>query len=285
MRIVEIIIKIMLVLSVLTGLAQGAENPDELYRQGRFEEAEKAYSESDMNNPKDIRYRYNRGCAAFQKEDYQGATASFSSVLRRAKDDDIKFRASFNLGNSAFKQGDFQTAIHHYRSAVKYNPMDEDSRYNLELALRALEKQKLEKEKEEKQKQEGQQGQEGQDGDQGDGNQEPGSDNKAGKTDSDKEDGNENEAENKKHESGGNKNNEQDKPDQEEQEDLSGQLTGQNDMPENRGEEESEAQARVLMDQNKAQALLDNIKEDPSKIYRFRIPKDKRKGVASGKDW
>ncbi|MCP4665676.1 MAG: hypothetical protein GY849_04840 [Deltaproteobacteria bacterium] len=32
-------------------------------------------------------------------------------------------------------------------------------------------------------------------------------------------------------------------------------------------------------------ALLDNMKEDPAKFFRYRIPKDKRRGVKSGKDW
>ena len=70
------------------------ENPDELYRQGRFAEAEKAYARSDMDHPKDIRYRYNRGCAAYQNGDFQGAMAAFSSVLRRAKDDEMRFKAT-----------------------------------------------------------------------------------------------------------------------------------------------------------------------------------------------
>ncbi|MDB4265000.1 VWA domain-containing protein, partial [bacterium] len=41
--------------------SRAAESPDELYRKGRFAEAEKAYAQSDMDNPKDLRYRYNRG--------------------------------------------------------------------------------------------------------------------------------------------------------------------------------------------------------------------------------
>ena len=45
-----------------------AEQPDDLYREGKFSEAEKAYTKADMDNPRDIRYRYNRGCAAFQNK-------------------------------------------------------------------------------------------------------------------------------------------------------------------------------------------------------------------------
>jgi Ca-activated chloride channel family protein len=44
--------------------ALGATTPDELYRQGKYEDAEKSYAQGDMDHPKDIRYRYDRGCAA-----------------------------------------------------------------------------------------------------------------------------------------------------------------------------------------------------------------------------
>jgi len=54
-----------------------AADADELYRKGDYAEAEKAYKQGDMDNPKDIRFRYNRGCAAFQNSDYKGAAGSF----------------------------------------------------------------------------------------------------------------------------------------------------------------------------------------------------------------
>ena len=149
-------------LQILTGIlffiffcscpALAAENPDKLYGQGRFEEAEKAYSRSDMDNPKDIRYRYNRGCAAYQNSDFKGAMAAFSSVLRRSDNEEIQFKAAYNLGNAAFKEGNFESAVGQYKEALLSNPESEDAKYNLELALRELEK--LKKKKTEKQKKE-----------------------------------------------------------------------------------------------------------------------------------
>jgi len=121
-----------------------SEDPDELYRLDRFAEAEKIYAASDMDNPKDLRYRYNRGCANYQGADYKGATAAFSSVLRRAKDSKTQVKAAYNLGNTAFKQGDFASAVAHYKKAILIDPESENARYNLEIALRGLEKQKKE---------------------------------------------------------------------------------------------------------------------------------------------
>ena len=76
-------------LFLLPAYAAASENPDELYEQGRFAEAEKIYSQKDMDNPKDLRYRYNRGCAAYQSGDYKGALAAFTSVSKRTEQTDV----------------------------------------------------------------------------------------------------------------------------------------------------------------------------------------------------
>ena len=54
------------------------------------------------------------------------------------------------------------------------------------------------------------------------------------------------------------------------------------------GEQEKdpgETDIRAMMDKKKAEALLDNIKENRSKYLRFQVPREKRGGVPSGKDW
>ena len=127
------------------------ENPDELYGQGRFAEAAQGYANRDMDNPKDIRYRYNRGCADYQASDFKGAMAAFSSVLKRTDDPQTRVKAAFNLGNAAFKQKDFASAKAYYQQVIQLDPANENARFNLELALRELEK--AEKREEEKKKQ------------------------------------------------------------------------------------------------------------------------------------
>ena len=131
--------------------ARAAEDPDQLFRKGRFAEAEKAYADLDMDHPKDIRYRYDRGCAAYQKGDYQAAIAAFSSASVRAGDDAMRFKATYNLGNAVFQKGDFAAAADLYRNALRFNPASQDARHNLELSLRKLEQQKKDQEKKDKQ--------------------------------------------------------------------------------------------------------------------------------------
>ena len=277
---------IIFILTLLIGLkALAADDPDSLYKQGKYEEAQKAYSNLDMDNPKDIRFRFNRGCAAFQNSDFKTAAASFSSVLRRTENKDVKFKAAYNLGNTAFKQGDYKSAAEYYKQAINYNPANPDSRYNLELSLREIEKrkkkeqEKQQKEKEQKEKEQQNSGnQEGEENkqDSGDKNKEP-----------DKKSGDRNKAENKEQDGKNHKDTDGGKgrqPEQKEPKDLSGDLKATGNMPEQK-EERTQEQAGSSLDKKRAEAILDNLKEDRSKFLRFQVPEDKQEGVRSGKDW
>lgn len=253
---------------ILSAVALAAEDPDELYRQGRFTEAEKAYMHLDMDHPKDIRFRYNRACAAYQSSDYKGATAAFSSVLRRAKDNETRFKTAYNLGNTAFKQGDFATAVAYYKQAITYNPRNEDAGYNLELALIQQEKQKKNKTKDQKK-----QSEEGSSQPQDKENKSK--DSKEGK-DSDKQ--SQDKTSEQKASQG---------QDQQDKKDRSGDLKPLQAMPEggNAGGDTNTGQAMSAIDRKKAESLLDNLKEDRSRFMRFQVPEDKRYGVQSGKEW
>ena len=272
---------------VLSAPCLAAESPDELYRQGRFAEAEKAYARSDMDNPKDIRYRFNRGCAAYHNADFKEASAAFSSVLKRSDNEEIQFKAVYNLGNTAFKKGDFESAVAQYKEAILLNPENEDAKYNLELALRELEK--LKKKKSEAQKKTDQK-KSGQSKDKGDrtksGENKEGSDQNQSqekdqrKGDAKKQSGKKEDSKQKKDESTG----EGQRAEQEPPRDLSGELTPLQDIPDH-DKDQTRGQTGAMLDRKKAEALLDNLKEDRSRFLRFQIPEDKKRGVPSGKDW
>lgn len=250
------------------GRAQAADDPDQLYRKGRFAEAEKAYADLDLDHPKDVRYRYDRGCAAYQKGDYPAAVAAFSSAIVRAGDDTMKFKATYNLGNAVFQQGDFAAAADLFRSALRLDPANGDARYNLELSLRKLEQQKKDQEKKDQDKKQSQKqdsadkkdggekdkGQKG-DGEKGEGKQEP----SPGEQQADNQGGAEK------------------KPD------LSGELKPLNELPENARMDDAANSPATSAERRMAEALLNNVTEDRSHL---RPPgAAKRRSVRSGKDW
>lgn len=238
------------------------EDPDQLYEQGRFAEAAKLYADQDMDNPRDIRYRYNRGCADYQASDFKGAAAAFSSVLKRTDDPETQVKAVFNLGNAAFKKGDFASARVYYQQSIVLDPTNENARFNLELTLRKLEKQK--KQEAEKQKQQQQKDPKKED------------DSQKEKKEGEKKASEDKQPQDKK----------QKKPDQK-------KVKGSEKNP----QQESEPEARkpeppkpeqapvARMQKQKAEALLDNIKEDRARFLKFQVPEGKGRRNPSGKGW
>ena len=49
--------------------------------------------------------------------------------------------------------------------------------------------------------------------------------------------------------------------------------------------EDSAEKPTSIMNKKKAEDLLDQIREDRARFMHFQIPKDKGRGVKSGKDW
>lgn len=249
---------------VCAGRARAGEDPDQLFRKGRFAEAEKAYADLDMDHPKDIRYRYDRGCAAYQKGDYQGAIAAFSSSSIRATDAAMRFKTAYNLGNAVFQQGDFAGAADLFRNALRFNSQSQDARYNLELSLRKLEQQKQDQEKKEKQDKQDKKDQQGKKDQQQGQNNSPDKKNEAG----DKSQG---------------QNPEEGKSGAEKKPDPAGELKPLNELPENKPQQDAANPPASSADRKMAEALLNNVTEDRSHL---RPPEAaRRRAVRSGKDW
>jgi len=277
---------IMAVLIICHGNSVWAnENPEELYQKGHYQKAEQAFIKKDMDHPKDVRNRYNRGCASFQNANYEGASAAFRSALKRTDDKQISFSSAYNLGNSLFKQGDFQGAAQAFKQAIKINPGDEDSKYNYGLALKTIEEnQKKEKEKEKEKQQENQ-----------DQDQEQAQDkNKKKKNDKKKDDPHKQQKQNQNKENQSGQSNERkdqanqdsgqdDQARNKQEQEESAEQTEKSGQPEQNAETSEEYQAGA-MSKNEAEAFLDNIGEDPAAINRLRFHGKEQK-TASGKDW
>ncbi|OGR02003.1 MAG: hypothetical protein A2511_06440 [Deltaproteobacteria bacterium RIFOXYD12_FULL_50_9] len=278
---------VMLLVLCLSGNSRAAEHPDNLYRQGRYKEAMAGYEKLDLDNPKEISYRFNRGCAAYQLKDYQSALAAFTSVYTRAGDNEMRFKAAYNLGNTGFEAGDYRAATDYYKEAIRLNPQSKEARQNLELALHKLEEaKKQEQNKEQEKKDQPNQGQQckrpqgkeaGQDQQKKDGQE---------KQDKQGEQQQQQKAD-QKGDKGDQQQDQADRKSKDDPKDLSGELTAASTAGQlaKKSEEQKEGQQARSVERNKAEALLNNIQEDRSHYLRLQVPEDKQGGGKSGKYW
>lgn len=121
---------------------------NKLYEQKKFQEAEKNYRKSLETKENTVIGNYNLGNTLYQegkteeaKEQYQTAAANKSASA------DQLAKTYHNLGNSYLKSKKFEESIQSYKQALKLNPKDNDTRYNLAYAQSMLRQQQQQQNK------------------------------------------------------------------------------------------------------------------------------------------
>jgi len=206
--------------------------------------------------------------------------------LKRTDDKQITFSSAYNLGNSLFKQGDFQGAAQAFKQSIKINPGDEDSKYNYGLALKTIEENRKKEEEKQQENQEQEQEQnkardkKNKDDQKKDGPHKKQDQNQADQN-QDKEDQSGQSNERKEQ-----ANQDSDQDDQAQNKQEQGESAEQTEKSGQPGQDAgtSEEYQAGAMSKNEAEAFLDNIGEDPAAINRLRFSGKEQK-TASGKDW
>jgi Ca-activated chloride channel family protein len=289
---------------LLAGAAHaGEQDAFALYREGKYEAAAEAFAQKDMENPKEPRWRYNRGVAQMRAGDTEAALAAFSSVLARAKDKKLSFASAFNAGNAAFAGQQYSLAAGYFRQALAARPDDTDAKANLALALWHEKHQEQGQEDDQQGEQQACQddkdSQPGRDKEQGQDSQ-PGGDKEQGQ---DGQPGREGQADEQAQDSSG-------RDGEARQEAMPGEDGGQGQQdPADEGQNQqdadlpgtlatvdqpeeglpsparhSEEKPGERMEQNMASALLDNVAEDPGLMF-WRMRQVSPHAAPSGRTW
>jgi len=72
----------------------------------------------------------------YRQRNFKGAIEYYQKSLKTAKKSTEKGRIKHNLGNAYFEAGDYPKAIESYKDALRLNPSNEKTRYNLNEAIR-----------------------------------------------------------------------------------------------------------------------------------------------------
>lgn len=134
---------------------------NKLYFDSNYVQSTQAYREALKLNPGNYKAHFNLGNALYRSAAeiknskqpifqgkqkvspdslanlvYDEAAQSFGVVANTVSNKDTLHRVWHNIGNCYLQKKDFEQAITAYKKALKYDPKDEDTRYNLAYALK-----------------------------------------------------------------------------------------------------------------------------------------------------
>lgn len=137
------IVFILLLLTAANLMAQKAERNylrrgNRLYKDSTYVDAEINYRKALDANPNSTMAMYNLGNALLYQNKPQEALEQYAAVANIEKDKDNLAKDLHNVGVIWHTQKDYQKAIAAYKDALRKNPHDDETRYNLALAMKML---------------------------------------------------------------------------------------------------------------------------------------------------
>ena len=226
------------------------------FQTGNYNEAEINYRKALDKNPKKQSAQFNLGDALYEQENYEKAAEVFANSHVEKSSDFDKSNTLYNLGNSFLKSNKLEESIAAYKQSLKFNPRNEEARYNLEYARQ-------------KQTQQDQQ------------NQDQNKDDKQDQ-DKDKQDQNKDQQDQNQDQQDPNKDQQNQQQDQQDQQNQDQQKQDQK----NQQGQQNEQQAQKISKKD-AERMLEALKNNEKKTLE-KLKKEKKKNakvIKSEKDW
>jgi len=151
----------LLVIALFFTIHSQAQHPNKLVREGNssyndssYAEAEKHYRDALLKDQNSYAASFNLADAIYKQEKFSESTSLFKALSEKTEDKIEKSKSYHNLGNSLMKEQKIDEAIEAYKNALRNNPNDMDTKYNLAYAqVMKNQQQKQEEQKEDKQDQ------------------------------------------------------------------------------------------------------------------------------------
>ncbi|MFC0603658.1 aerotolerance regulator BatC [Winogradskyella pulchriflava] len=109
-------------------------NANELVEADNYVEAEMEYRKAIAKAPSKAVGSYNLAHSYFRKGSFEEALFRSQEAAKNAKTKDEKHRAFHNIGNILMQEKQCKEAVEAFKNALRNNPTDEETRYNLALA-------------------------------------------------------------------------------------------------------------------------------------------------------
>ena len=118
-----------------------------LSNESDFVSAEMAYRKAISEQPTSVAGMYNLANSYYKKGNYEEALFRHEQAAKTATSKTEKHKAFHNIGNILMQNKKCKEAVEAFKNALRNNPTDDETRYNLGLAKECAEQQKDEEDK------------------------------------------------------------------------------------------------------------------------------------------
>jgi Ca-activated chloride channel family protein len=130
---------------------------NEFYKQQKFAEAEKEFSEALKKEPSNKTVINNLASTQYRLKKNDEAKKQFEKLATGENDNNSKATARYNIGAILSKEKKLEESVEAYKESLRLNPEDKQARENLQKALLELKKKKQPEQKKENKKKKQQQ--------------------------------------------------------------------------------------------------------------------------------
>jgi Ca-activated chloride channel family protein len=124
------------------------------FDKGKYENSEVSYRKALEEESQAFNALFNLGDAMYKQEKYEDAAGEFNGVSQMNTDKINRARTFHNLGNSLLKANKIQESIEAFKNALRNNPADLETKYNLAYAQDLLDQQQQQQQNQNKEQQE-----------------------------------------------------------------------------------------------------------------------------------
>lgn len=110
----------------------------ELYNEEKFAEAESKFMDGLNEEYETFEGHFNLGDAYYKQGKFQEALKAYQSAMALAKEDKQRSKIFHNVGNTFLKDQKVQESIEAYKNALRLDPGDNETKYNLSYALKQM---------------------------------------------------------------------------------------------------------------------------------------------------
>ena len=115
------------------------------YKNKEYDKANRYYRSAQNLAPKDVDLSEEIAQSTYRSRDFDNAEKVFQQAASDKKDKLEKAKMQHNLGNTRMKKKDYSGAIEAYKDALRNNPNDQETQYNLSEAIRQKKQQENKK--------------------------------------------------------------------------------------------------------------------------------------------